>query len=148
MRKRSCAWAEVAALAVAAGCATITPQYAVRPTPTPDESPSALAIEREVSAVQGDEFDQQGSRRLGLEERPGGLPVQSIVDRLSQVTERPSLHYRAYRYTDTDPNAAALADGRIYISSGSSWYSASSPPAPRRSRRTPAPGSSRRVSWR
>ena len=121
MRKHSCAWDNAAAaLLIAAGCAT--PQYAVRPTPAPDESPSALAIEREVSAVQGDEFDRQDSRRLGLEERLGGLPVQSIVDRLSRVTERPSLHYRAHLYTDTDPNAAALADGRIYISSGMIKY--------------------------
>ena len=124
LTRRSCLFCSLltAHLLTVLGCATITPQYAVRPTPTPDESPSALAIEREVSAVQGDEFDQQGSRRLGLEERPGGLPVQSIVDRLSQVTERPALHYRTYRYTDTDPNAAALADGRIYISSGMIEY--------------------------
>ena len=102
------------------GCAT--PQYAIRPAPVPEESAAALAIEREVSAVQGDEFDQQESRRLGLEEHPGGLPVQQIVDRLSRVTERPSLHYRTYLYTDKDPNAAALADGRIYISSGMIEY--------------------------
>jgi predicted Zn-dependent protease len=44
------------------------------------------------------------------------------VERLSRVTERPSLHYRAYLYEDEDPNAAALADGRIYLSSGMLAY--------------------------
>ena len=107
----------------AAGCAT--PQYAVRGTPVPEESGAARQIEQSISAVQGKEFDQQGSRRIGAEERLGGLPVQHIVDMLSRVTERPSLPYRAYVYTDQDPNAAALADGRIYVSSGLLRYLAS-----------------------
>ena len=88
----------------------------------PDESAAAHQIEQSISAVQAREFGQQGARPIGMEERTGGLPVQSIVDRLSRVTERPSLRYRAYLYTDRDPNAAALADGRIYISTGMLQY--------------------------
>lgn len=109
--------------AVAAGCAT--PQYAVRQTPAPEESASALQIERSISAVQAKEFEQQGARLIGSDERVGGLAVQSVVDRLSRVTERPSLRYRAYLYNDRDPNAAALADGRTYLSTGMIQYLAS-----------------------
>ena len=98
------------------GCAT--PEYAVRGTPAPDESLAALQIERSISAVQGREFNQQGARPIGPGEVLAGFPVQSIVDRLSGVTERPQLRYRAWLYQDQDPNAAALADGRIYISTG------------------------------
>ena len=99
-----------------AGCAT--PQYAVRGTPVPEESASALQIERQISAVQGQEFDRLGARPIGRDERLGRLEVQRIVDRLSRVTERPSLQYRASLYRDQDPNAASLADGRLYISTG------------------------------
>ncbi len=99
-----------------AGCAT--PQYAIRPTPAPEESAEALEIEREISAVQAEAFEQLGARRLGWNERVRGLDVQGAVDRLSRVTERPALHYRASLYADDDPNAAALADGRIYLSTG------------------------------
>src|SRR3989338_10503647 len=98
------------------GCAT--PEYAVRPTPTPEESASALQIERAISAGQAKEFARQGARAIGWEETLRGFEVQQIVARLSQVTERPSLHYRAFLYEDKDPNAAALADGRIYVSTG------------------------------
>ena len=98
------------------GCAT--PQYAVRPTPMPEESSEALQIERSISAVQAKDFEQQGARPIGAMETLRGFSVQPLVDRLSRVTERPGLHYRAYLYTDHDPNAAALADGRIYISTG------------------------------
>ena len=101
---------------MAAGCAT--PQYAVRGTPAPEESAAALQIERAISEVQAREFDQQGARPIGPEERLRDFAVQRIVDGLSRVTERPSLHYRAFLYADEDPNAAALADGRIYISTG------------------------------
>ena len=100
----------------AAGCAT--PQYAIRPTPVPEESASALEIERTISAYQAKEFEQQGARRIGAHEVLRGFEVQSLVDRLSRVTERPGLMYQAYLYPDKDPNAAALADGRIYISTG------------------------------
>ena len=107
-------------IAVTGGCAT--PQYAVRQTPVPEESASALQIEQTISAIQAKEFEQQGSRSIGVDERVGGFPIQSIVDRLSRVTERPSLRYRGYLYRDQDPNAAALADGRIYISTGMIRY--------------------------
>ncbi|PIQ83674.1 MAG: hypothetical protein COV75_06115 [Candidatus Omnitrophica bacterium CG11_big_fil_rev_8_21_14_0_20_63_9] len=119
MLKRNCAWDNACRLTIAlltAGCAT--PQYAVRGTPTPDESVSAVEIERAVSAVQAKEFERQGARLIGRDERVEGFAVQSIIDRLSRVTERPGLGYRAYLYKDKDPNAAALADGRTYLSTG------------------------------
>lgn len=125
MRKRNFVWDKksrprvawvVAGLVLAAGCAT--PQYAIRPTPVPEESVSALQIERTISAYQAKEFEQQGARRIGAHEILRGFEVQALVDRLSRVTERPSLIYQAYLYSDKDPNAAALADGRIYISTG------------------------------
>ena len=103
-------------MAVIVGCAI--PQYAVRPAPIPKDSPEALDIERTISAVQAEEFTKQGARPIGLNERLGGFAVQQLVERLSRVTERPALRYRAYLYQAQDPNAAALADGRVYISSG------------------------------
>jgi len=106
-----------------AGCATS--QYAVRPSPVPEETASAHQIEQTISAVQANEFLQKGAHLIRPDEIVRRLPVQSIVDRLSHVTERPSLHYRAYLYTANDPNAAALADGRIFISSGMLSYLAS-----------------------
>jgi predicted Zn-dependent protease len=109
-----------ALILVSAGCAT--PQYAVRGTPAPDESASALQIERTISAVQAEAFDRQGARLIGSAERLWGFEIQRIVDRLRRVTERPSLPYRAYLYPDEDPNAAALADGRIYLSTGMMRY--------------------------
>jgi predicted Zn-dependent protease len=45
-----------------------------------------------------------------------------VLDQLSRVTERPGLAYRAYLYDDRDPNAAALADGRVYVSTGMLEY--------------------------
>ena len=116
MRKRSCAWVNLSLCLAIAGCAT--PQYAVRGTPAPDESAGALQIERSISAEQAKEFEQQRARLLGQDEPVGGFAIQSIVDRLSRVTERSSLRYRVLLYRSSDPNAAALADGRIYISSG------------------------------
>jgi len=107
-------------LAVGAGCAT--PQYAIRPTPTPDESAEAVRIERTISALQAEEFQRQQARALGPRELVHGFPVQQIVDRLSQVAERSHLQYRAYLYEEDDPNAAALADGRVYISRGMLRY--------------------------
>ncbi|MBI4598269.1 MAG: M48 family metallopeptidase [Candidatus Omnitrophica bacterium] len=88
----------------------------------PEESFDALEIERTISAIQAKEFTQQGASPIGPSEELARLPVQSIVDRLSHVTERPSLRYRAYVYRDQDPNAAALADGRIYLSTGMFQY--------------------------
>ena len=84
----------------------------------PEESTEALQIERTISQVQAQEFAKQGARPVGSSERIGGFAVQRTVDRLSRVTERPNLRYHAYVYEDPDPNAAALADGRIYVSTG------------------------------
>lgn len=122
MRKRNCASDKffVACCALIFGCATA--QYSVRPTPAPDESASAIQIERTISQVQGNDFAKQGARPVGPMEQVAGFPLQSIINRLSQVTERPSLHYNAWLYNDRDPNAAALADGRIYISTGLLQY--------------------------
>ena len=105
------------------GCAT--PEYAIRPTPTPEETVSALQIERGISQIQAKEFERQGARSIDASERLAGFEIQRLVDQLSRVTERPSLRYRAYLYRDDDPNAAALADGRIYISTGLLNYLAS-----------------------
>lgn len=123
MPKRNCGWdnaraAVVAAGLVVSGCATTAPVYSIRPTPVPDESASAIHIERGISQVQGEQFERQDARPIGPSERVAGFTVQKIIDGLSRVTERPNLHYRAYLYPSKDPNAAALADGRIYISTG------------------------------
>lgn len=129
MPKRNCAWdnwpargrpAVFALMLGLSGCAT--PQYAIRPTPTPEESAEAIQIERAISAIQAREFQRQGARLIGIQETLWGFPIQSVIDRLSRVTERPSLHYRAYLYPDRDPNAAALADGRIFLSTGMLSY--------------------------
>ncbi len=104
-----------------AGCVA-TPQYAVRGTPVPDESTSSVAIERQISAVQAKDFEQHGARLIGAHERLQGFEVQPLIDRISRVTERSYLHYRAYLYEDKEPNAAALADGRIYLSTGMLSY--------------------------
>lgn len=119
-------WSQAPALILApglwllAGCAT--PPYAIRPTPVPEESAPALQIERAISEVQASGFAQQGARPIGRDERLGGFDVPRVVDGLRRVTERPSLAYRAYLYHDDDPNAAALADGRIYLSTGMITY--------------------------
>jgi predicted Zn-dependent protease len=103
----------------------VTPQYAIRDTPVPEESVSALQIERAVSQVQAQAFEEQGARRIGAMEWVRGFDIQGIINRLSRVTERPHLSYRAYLYEDADPNAAALADGRTYLSTGMLKYLAS-----------------------
>jgi predicted Zn-dependent protease len=110
-------------MAMMLGCAT--PTYTVRPTPVPEESAAALQIERTISALQARDFAKQGARPLSWDESLWGFDVQRIVERLGRVTERPSLPYRAYLYEDDAPNAAALADGRIYLSSGMLNYLAS-----------------------
>ena len=119
------AWRMVPAALLAFGAGCATPEYAVRTTPVPEESTEALQIERTISQVQAEAFNKQGARAVGASERISGFMVQPLVDRLSRVTERPNLRYRAYRYEDSDPNAAALADGRIYISTGLLKYLAS-----------------------
>ena len=103
-----------------AGCAT--PPYAIRQAPMPEESAEALQIEREISRIQAEDFERQGARPVGSDDVLGGLHVEAIVTRISRVTERPGLPYRAYLYEDRDPNAASLADGRIYISTGMLQY--------------------------
>ena len=131
MRKRNCdldnpllaLWTAGFLAVVAAGCAT--PEYAVRTTPVPEESLEALEVERTISEVQAQDFIKQGARLVGSSERLDGFLIQRIVDRLSRVTERSNLRYRAYVYEDPDPNAAALADGRVYLSTGLLNYLAS-----------------------
>jgi len=132
MRQATCAMGQtqcwfsllpVACCLLLPSCAT--PEYAVRPTPVPEESAAALQIERAISAEQAKEFTQQGARPIGREESPWGFAIQRIVERLSRVTERSSLPYQAYLYEDKDPNAASLADGRIYVSTGMLRYLAS-----------------------
>lgn len=98
------------------GCAG--PEYAIRQTPVPDESSAAIDIERRISAYQAQELEQQGARLIGAAERLDEFLVQQIIDRLSRVTERPSLRYHALLLHDNDPNAVALADGRIYLTTG------------------------------
>jgi predicted Zn-dependent protease len=136
MRKRSFAAVDVRYLArfhstwtkIVPGTATLllvgcaAPQYAVRQPPQPDESTAVIHFERAISAHQAKEFQQQGARRILPGERLWGFDVPQIVERLGRVTERPGLAYRPWLYTDNDPNAAALADGRVYLSSGMLHY--------------------------
>ncbi len=98
------------------GCAT--PQYAIRPTPTPDESAWVVDLERTISAYQARELERQGSRLIHAGERLWGFDVAGVLRRLSRVTERPGLSYRVVLLQDPDPNAVALADGRVYVTSG------------------------------
>ncbi|MBI4354652.1 MAG: M48 family metallopeptidase [Candidatus Omnitrophica bacterium] len=117
MRNNSCASASIWLLCTAlSGCAT--PQYAIRPTPTPDESEWVVDLERTISAYQAQELERQGSRLIHAGERLWGFDVASVLRRLSRVTERPSLPYRVFLLQDRDPNAVALADGRVYVTSG------------------------------
>ncbi len=102
------------------GCAV--PAYTVRGTPAPDESPMNLQIERTISALQARAFTRQGARRVLPGERLWGFDVPALVDRLRRVTERPGLPYTVWVYEEEDPNAAALADGRIYVSTGMLRY--------------------------
>ena len=113
----------VLALVLAGGCAA--PQYAVRPTPAPDESAWARELEQTISAYQARELERQGARPVSRGERLFGFDLQHTVDRLSRVTERPALAYRVFLLQDKDPNAIALADGRTYITTGMLNYLAS-----------------------
>jgi len=103
-------------LVLTSGCAT--PQYTIRGTPIPDESISAVRIERAISDEQAKELQKQDARPIGNDEQLAGYPIQSIIEKLKDVSERPHLPYRALVYTDKDPNAIALADGRVYLSTG------------------------------
>lgn len=106
-----------------AGCAT--PQYALRQPPQPVETANILRLEQQISDVQAQMFEEQGARRVTQGERLWGYDLQGMVERLAQVTERPNLPYQAWLVRDKDPNAAALADGRTYITSGMLNYLAS-----------------------
>lgn len=105
------------------GCAT--PQYAIRPTPQPVESAHVRQIEQAISELQAPLFDAQDAHPVTRGTRRWGFDIQAIVERLSRVTERPHLAYQAFLYQSDDPNAAALADGRIYLSTGMLQYLAS-----------------------
>ncbi|MBI4343481.1 MAG: M48 family metalloprotease [Candidatus Omnitrophica bacterium] len=102
------------------GCAT--PQYALRPAPQPVETPDVLQIERAISAQQAADFARQGARPLREGEILWGFEPQAVLERLARVTERPGLPYQAYLYQGKDPNAASLADGRVYVSTGMLAY--------------------------
>lgn len=91
----------------------------------PEESAWARELEQTISAYQAREFERKTARLVQPGERVFGFTLQGVVDRLSQVTERPSLNYRVFMYRDQDPNAAALADGRVYLSTGMLNYLAS-----------------------
>jgi len=106
-----------------AGCAT--PQYAVYPVPAPVESPAVRQFETEVSDYQAALFDRDDPRPLRRGQRVWGFDVVQTVERISQVTERAALAWRVFLYQDDEPNAAALPDGRIYISRGMLNYLAS-----------------------
>jgi predicted Zn-dependent protease len=105
------------------GCAA--PRYAIRQSPMPIESSEVIEIEQTISAYQAKQFERKGATPLEIGNTPSGLRVQAVVERLSRVTERPHLSYQAVLYRDRDPNAAALADGRIYLSTGMLDYVAS-----------------------
>jgi len=130
MPKRNCASAEFARLYLAAAAMATTvscaaPAYTVRPAPVPVESAEVLRVERAISALQAETFEQQHAVPLRSYDVVNGLAVQRIVERLARVAERSHLGYQAYLYAEEEPNAAALADGRIYISHGMLQYLAS-----------------------
>ncbi|MBI3320313.1 MAG: M48 family metallopeptidase [Candidatus Omnitrophica bacterium] len=93
--------------------------------PVPNESAQVRELERVISAYQARDLERQGVRVVQPGERLAGFDLQQIVDRLSRVTERPSLHYRVWLLNGRDPNAVALADGRVYITTGMLDYLAS-----------------------
>ena len=68
--------------------------------------------------MQARELERHGARTVWPGERLWGFDLQQTVDRLSRVTERPGLRYRALLLPEPEPNAAALADGRVYITAG------------------------------
>jgi predicted Zn-dependent protease len=115
----------VLSVALAAGCATVTPQYTVRPAPVIEDTPVSREIEQTISNYQAQELEKSGVRRVGPGETIQGFALQRIVDRVSRVTERPAHDWRVLLMTQEDPDAAALADGRIYLSTGMLKYLAS-----------------------
>lgn len=92
----------------------------------PDESAWARQLEQTISAYQAQDLERQRRvRPVSRGERLFGFDLQQTVDRLSRVTERPALSYHVLMLQDPDPNAAALADGRIYLTTGMLNYLAS-----------------------
>ena len=91
----------------------------------PVESAQVHEFERQVSATQARDLERNGSRTVRPGERLWGFDIPGIVQRLSRVTERSWLHYTVRLIPDKDPNAAALADGRVYVTSGLLNYLAS-----------------------
>ena len=78
-----------------------------------------------VSDQQARQFAKEGAKPWQFGERLWGFDVQEVVERLAPVTERPALRYQAHLIHDANPNAAALADGRVYVTSGMLQYLAS-----------------------
>ena len=82
-------------------------------------------MERAISDEQAKLFEQHRAWQPLRGQRLWGFDLQPIVERISRVTERPNLPYRVILTENRDPNAAALADGRIYITTGMLNYLAS-----------------------
>ena len=101
------------------------PAYTIRPPPVPVESPQVREFERAISDVQARELERHGVRIIRPGERLWGFDMNRLVQRLNRVTERPSLVYTVRLIPERDPNAAALADGRVYLTSGMLRYLAS-----------------------
>ncbi len=106
------------ALAVA-GCA---PQYAIRQPPAPVESPNIVALERKISEIQAQELTRNHRLVDPSYATLRGVRIPAVLSRLVAVSERPHLRYVVYIIEDRDPNAAALADGRVFITTGMLEY--------------------------
>ena len=106
----------LAGIALVTGCAMT--QYAIRPTPVPDESSNVVALERQISTIQANQLEQKNTILDPAAAKAKGYDLTAIVERLVRVTERPGMFYRVYLLSDSDPNAAALADGRVYVTMG------------------------------
>ena len=113
------------AMLLIAGCETINPQYTVRPTPMPVESGDVRQIEQTISAQQAADMEHNGVRAVRLGERVSGFDLQRVLQNVSRQTERPGLPYHILVVPDKDPNAASLADGRVYVTTGMLQYLAS-----------------------
>lgn len=81
-----------------------------------------VELERTISTYQAVALERGGVQRVEPGARLWGFDLQPTVDRLSGVTERPRLRYRVLLLRDHDPNAVALADGRIYLTTGMLTY--------------------------
>ena len=103
-------------MALASGC--VTPQYALRPTPTPVESSDVIALEQRISAEQAQALVKNHPLVDGSYATSRGLDIPAVLGRVVAVSERPNLRYRVFMTQDPDPNAAALADGRFFITMG------------------------------